>query len=49
MAVSAFLASNPAPTGEQLNAAITNICRCGTYARIREAVNSIPGKNGGAQ
>jgi isoquinoline 1-oxidoreductase subunit alpha len=41
MAVSAFLASNPAPTDEQLAAAITNICRCGTYARIREAVRSL--------
>jgi isoquinoline 1-oxidoreductase subunit alpha len=41
MAVSAFLASNPAPTDEQLSAAITNICRCGTYARIRAAVHAI--------
>lgn len=41
MAVSAFLATNPAPTDEQLGAAITNICRCGTYARIREAVHAI--------
>lgn len=47
MAVSAFLATNPAPTDEQLAAAITNICRCGTYARIREAVQSLaqPGKS----
>jgi isoquinoline 1-oxidoreductase subunit alpha len=41
MAVSAFLASNPAPTDEQLSAAITNICRCGTYARIRAAVHAV--------
>jgi isoquinoline 1-oxidoreductase subunit alpha len=41
MAVSAFLATNPAPTDEQLSAAITNICRCGTYARIRAAVHAI--------
>ena len=41
MAVSAFLATNPSPTNEQLAAAITNICRCGTYARIREAVQSL--------
>jgi isoquinoline 1-oxidoreductase alpha subunit len=41
MAVSAFLASNPAPTDEQLADAVTNICRCGTYARIRAAVHSI--------
>ena len=41
MAVSAFLATNPHPTDDQLNAAITNICRCGTYARIRAAVHSV--------
>jgi isoquinoline 1-oxidoreductase subunit alpha len=41
MAVSAFLATNSAPTDEQLGAAITNICRCGTYARIRAAVLAI--------
>jgi len=50
MAVSAFLATNPAPTDEQLNEAITNICRCGTYARIREAVQSLAAsKRGGAR
>jgi isoquinoline 1-oxidoreductase subunit alpha len=41
MAVSAFLAENPAPTDDQLAAAITNICRCGTLARIRAAVRSL--------
>ena len=41
MAVSAFLATNPTPTDDQLGAAITNICRCGTYARIRAAVHAI--------
>jgi isoquinoline 1-oxidoreductase subunit alpha len=41
MAVSAFLATNPAPTDEQLGEAITNICRCGTYARIRDAVHAM--------
>jgi isoquinoline 1-oxidoreductase subunit alpha len=41
MAVSAFLAGNPAPSEQQLAQAITNICRCGTYARIRAAVQSI--------
>jgi isoquinoline 1-oxidoreductase alpha subunit len=38
MAVSAFLASNPSPTEQQVGAAITNICRCGTLPRIRAAV-----------
>ena len=41
MAVSAFLASHPAPSDEQLAEAITNICRCGTYPRIRAAVRSL--------
>ena len=41
MAVSALLATNPKPTDEQLAAAITNICRCGTYPRIRAAVRAL--------
>jgi isoquinoline 1-oxidoreductase alpha subunit len=41
MAVSAFLATNPAPTDDQLAATITNICRCGTYPRIRAAVRAL--------
>jgi isoquinoline 1-oxidoreductase subunit alpha len=41
MAVSAFLAANPAPTDAQLSAGITNICRCGTLPRIRAAVRSL--------
>jgi len=41
MAVSAFLETNPTPTDEELAAAITNICRCGTYQRIRNAVRSV--------
>lgn len=41
MAVSALLADNPAPTDDQLVATITNICRCGTYSRMRAAVKSL--------
>jgi isoquinoline 1-oxidoreductase subunit alpha len=41
MAVSAFLATNPTPTDDQLAAAITNICRCGTLPRIRGAVRAL--------
>jgi isoquinoline 1-oxidoreductase alpha subunit len=41
MAVSAFLAENPSPADDQLAAAVTNICRCGTYPRIRAAVRSL--------
>ena len=39
MAVAAFLDANPAPDDDQINAAITNICRCGTYPRIRKAIH----------
>ena len=41
MAVSALLATNPAPTDDELAAAITNICRCGTFPRIRSAVRDL--------
>lgn len=40
MAVSALLAANRAPTDADIDAAITNICRCGTYERIRKAVHA---------
>jgi aerobic-type carbon monoxide dehydrogenase small subunit (CoxS/CutS family) len=39
MAVAAFLKTTPAPDDEAINAAITNICRCGTYPRIRKAIH----------
>ena len=38
MAVSALLKSNPHPSDADLAASVTNICRCGTYPRIRNAV-----------
>ena len=40
MAVSALLAANRKPTDADIDAAITNICRCGTYERIRKAVHA---------
>lgn len=39
MATTALLASNPEPTDAEIDAAITNICRCGTYHRIRQAIH----------
>ena len=40
MAASALLASNPHPTDAQIDAAMSsNICRCGTYPRIRQAIH----------
>jgi isoquinoline 1-oxidoreductase alpha subunit len=38
MAVAAFLEENPEPNDESINRSITNICRCGTYPRIRRAI-----------
>ena len=46
MAISALLAKNPRPTDEDLAQAITNICRCGTYPRIRAAVRSLAAVEG---
>lgn len=38
MAVTALLADTRNPTDDDIDAAITNICRCGTYPRIRKAI-----------
>jgi isoquinoline 1-oxidoreductase alpha subunit len=46
MAVSALLASNPTPSDDELSAAVTNICRCGTYPRIRAAVRALAARMG---
>ena len=39
MAVSALLKTKPKPSDADIDAAITNICRCGTYARVRKAIH----------
>ena len=41
MAISALLERRPDVTDEQVTESITNICRCGTYERIRSAVQSV--------
>jgi isoquinoline 1-oxidoreductase alpha subunit len=41
MAVSAFLAEKPHATDDEVDEAITNICRCGTFARVRKAIQSL--------
>jgi len=49
MAVSALLTEKPHATDADVDAAITNICRCGTFARIRKAVHGLTaGTEGGA-
>lgn len=41
MAAVALLAKHPQPTDVQIDAAMTNLCRCGTYARVRTAIHSL--------
>jgi isoquinoline 1-oxidoreductase subunit alpha len=40
MAVTALLAKKPKPTDADIDAAITNICRCGTFAQVRDAIHA---------
>jgi isoquinoline 1-oxidoreductase alpha subunit len=41
MASAALLARNPRPTDADIDAAITNLCRCGTYLRVRKAIHAL--------
>ena len=41
MAVVALLTQKPKPSDADIDAAITNICRCGTYQRIRAAIHAV--------
>ena len=40
MAVAALLKEKPAPSDADIDGAITNICRCGTYQQVREAIHA---------
>jgi isoquinoline 1-oxidoreductase subunit alpha len=40
MAVTALLNSKPKPTDADIDNAITNICRCGTFQQVREAIHA---------
>ena len=40
MAVAALLKDKPKPTDKDIDEAITNICRCGTYEQVREAIHA---------
>ena len=40
MAVAALLKENPRPTDADIDSSITNICRCGTYQQVREAIHA---------
>jgi isoquinoline 1-oxidoreductase subunit alpha len=43
MAAAALLAQQPNPSDADIEASITNICRCGTYARIKQAIRAAAG------
>ena len=40
MAAAALLKAKPRPTDAEIDAEMTNICRCGTYLRIRQAIHA---------
>jgi isoquinoline 1-oxidoreductase subunit alpha len=44
MAAAALLSEKPRPTDADIDAAMTNICRCGTYERIRKAIHAAAGE-----
>jgi len=44
MAAMALLEKNAAPSDADIDAAMTNICRCGTYPRIRAAIHAVAGQ-----
>jgi isoquinoline 1-oxidoreductase alpha subunit len=48
MAAAALLQANPKPTDADIADAMTNICRCGTYQRIREAIRTAAAMSGKA-
>jgi isoquinoline 1-oxidoreductase alpha subunit len=41
MATTALLRQYPQPTDAQINTYVTNICRCGTYQQVRQAIHSL--------
>ena len=44
MAATALLEKNPKPTDADIDKAMTNLCRCGTYARVRKAIHAAAGE-----
>ncbi len=49
MAAAALLARNPRPSDKDIDEAMTNLCRCGTYPRIRAAIHAAVGIAGRAK
>jgi isoquinoline 1-oxidoreductase subunit alpha len=48
MAAAALLEKKPQPTDADIDEAMTNICRCGTYQRVRAAIHRAAGTTSGA-
>lgn len=48
MAVAGLLNNTPTPTDDDIDAEITNICRCGTFVRVREGIHKAAKLNKGA-
>ena len=48
MAVAGLLAQIPHPTDDEIDAGLTNVCRCGTFARVRAAIHQVAGAEGTA-
>jgi len=46
MAASALLESNPTPSDEEIEEAVSNICRCGTYIRVKAAIKQVAAAGG---
>lgn len=41
MATTALLLNSPKPTDDQIDSAVSNICRCGTFQQVRDAIHSL--------
>jgi xanthine dehydrogenase iron-sulfur cluster and FAD-binding subunit A len=43
MSAAALLAKNPKPADADIDTTMTNLCRCGTYARVKKAIHALAG------
>ncbi len=48
MSAAALLAHNPAPNDQEIEQAMTNLCRCGSYLRIKQAIRSLADSKAGS-
>lgn len=45
MSAAALLAKNPKPSDADIDETMTNLCRCGTYSRVRKAIHALAGES----